>query len=80
MPVPLKICHPSIAVLLYCLLPNSWWFDGFLAASRVSSLDNDTDDLVGVGQKQTNKKRLYVSLCHIDAVRLRMKVEQEKIT
>ena len=24
-----KICHPSIIVLLYLLLLNSWWFDVF---------------------------------------------------
>ena len=49
----------------------------FSAVSRVSSFeaDNGTDDSVGTGQG----KKMYASLCHIDAVRSRMKVELGKL-
>ena len=49
----------------------------FSAVSRVSSFeaDNGTDDSVGTGQG----KKMYASLCHIDAVQSRMKMEQGKL-
>ena len=57
---------------------------GFSAVFMVSSFeaDDDTHDLVGVGEKnktKTNKQQLYASLRHIDAVRSRTKAEPGKI-
>ena len=50
----------------------------FSAVSRVSSFeaDNSTDDSVDTGQG----KKMCASLCYIDAVRSRMKAEQENCT
>ena len=50
----------------------------FLFVSMVSSfeVDNDTDDLVGIGEekrKKKERKKKCASLCHNDAVRSRTK-------
>ena len=58
----------------------------FSAVSMASSFDadDDTHDLVGVGEKnktrtkQKKQQQLYASLRHIDTVRSRMKAERGK--
>ena len=72
MPVPWKICHPNIAVLLYLLLLNSWWFDGFFSSCFMDFFDDDTDDLVSAGQEKTHD----CMLCCIISMQLDLEWKQ----